>query len=390
MADNVPITAGSGTNIATDDVSGVHYQRVKLVDGTLDSSAAIPGDATNGLDVDVTRVKPDGTNTMPSLDSAARRGYVQISDGSASADIIAAGADNEANARARLEVCSHPTFYNGTTWDRFRGDITNGLDVDVTRLPALVAGTANIGDVDVASIAAGDNNIGNVDIVTVPAPLSTTGGGTEATAQRVTIASDSTGVLSVDDNGASLTVDGTVTVNATDLDIRNLSQAQDSVAIGDGTDTVAVSTAAADGESNTVNRLEVEAYEMGFNGSTWDRKRWSSPTFKCAQYTTTQTGAALWTPGSGKKIAVTALQIQAGGTTAGTVQVWFGASADTAYTRGTDAAVFDGEFAPSATLKPGVVQSFPYPLIGTADYVLRVTDSAAINPLTVTVWGFEI
>lgn len=27
----------------------VHYQRVKLVDGTLDSSAAIPGDATSGL-----------------------------------------------------------------------------------------------------------------------------------------------------------------------------------------------------------------------------------------------------------------------------------------------------------------------------------------------------
>jgi hypothetical protein len=38
----------------------------------------------------------------------------------------------------------------------------------VTTLPALVAGTANIGDVDVASIAAGDNNIGNVDVVTLP------------------------------------------------------------------------------------------------------------------------------------------------------------------------------------------------------------------------------
>jgi hypothetical protein len=39
--------------------------------------------------------------------------------------------------------------------------------------------------------------------------LSVVGGGTEATAQRVTIASDSTGVLSVDDNGSSLTVDNT-------------------------------------------------------------------------------------------------------------------------------------------------------------------------------------
>lgn len=63
MADNVAVTAGSGTNIATDDVGGVHYQRVKLVDGTLDSSAAIGGDATNGLDVDVTRVIPGTSAT---------------------------------------------------------------------------------------------------------------------------------------------------------------------------------------------------------------------------------------------------------------------------------------------------------------------------------------
>lgn len=39
------------------------------------------------------------------------------------------------------------------------------------------------------------------------------GGGVEAAALRVTLASDSTGVLSVDDNGGSLTVDGTVTAN---------------------------------------------------------------------------------------------------------------------------------------------------------------------------------
>lgn len=38
------------------------------------------------------------------------------------------------------------------------------------------------------------------------------GGGVEAAALRVTIASDSTGVLSIDDNGGSLTVDGTVAV----------------------------------------------------------------------------------------------------------------------------------------------------------------------------------
>lgn len=47
------------------------------------------------------------------------------------------------------------------------GDATNGLDVDVTRLPALVAGNANVGDVDVASIAAGNNNIGDVDVASI-------------------------------------------------------------------------------------------------------------------------------------------------------------------------------------------------------------------------------
>jgi len=37
--------------------------------------------------------------------------------------------------------------------------------------------------------------------------LDTAGGGTEAAAQRVTIANDSTGLLSIDDNGGSLTID---------------------------------------------------------------------------------------------------------------------------------------------------------------------------------------
>ena len=52
MADNVAITAGSGTTVATDDVSGVHYQRVKLDGGGDGAAAAIPGTTTKGLYVD--------------------------------------------------------------------------------------------------------------------------------------------------------------------------------------------------------------------------------------------------------------------------------------------------------------------------------------------------
>lgn len=55
MADNVAITAGTGTTIATDEVSvqttnGLgHVQFVKLVDGTLNGTDAIPGTTASGL-----------------------------------------------------------------------------------------------------------------------------------------------------------------------------------------------------------------------------------------------------------------------------------------------------------------------------------------------------
>lgn len=68
-----------------------------------------------------------------------------------------------------------------------------------------------------ANLAAGTNNIGDVDVLSVPAPLNVTGGGAEASALRVTLANDSSGVVSVDDNGSSITVDGTVSVAAESL-----------------------------------------------------------------------------------------------------------------------------------------------------------------------------
>lgn len=43
MADNVAVTAGAGTSIATDDIGGVHYQRVKVswgADGTGNETSA--------------------------------------------------------------------------------------------------------------------------------------------------------------------------------------------------------------------------------------------------------------------------------------------------------------------------------------------------------------
>ena len=51
--------------------------------------------------------------------------------------------------------------------------------------------------------------------------------------------------------------------------------------------------------------------------------------------------------------------------------------------------MFDGEFAPSATNKPGFAMTYPVPLRGTADFVLRLTTTNA-QSITVNVWGYEI
>ena len=78
---------------------------------------------------------------------------------------------------------------------------------------------------DAATIA---DNFANPDTTSVMSMLMgydgsawdrvTVGGGAEATALRVTIASDSTGVVTVDDGGGALTVDGTVTANLSATD----------------------------------------------------------------------------------------------------------------------------------------------------------------------------
>ena len=41
MADNVPVTPGSGATIATDDIGGVHYQIVKVAHGAADSATQV-------------------------------------------------------------------------------------------------------------------------------------------------------------------------------------------------------------------------------------------------------------------------------------------------------------------------------------------------------------
>lgn len=82
MADNLAWTPGSGATIAADDIGGVHYQRVKLSLGADGSAADAPGDGTNGLDVDVTRMPTSGTPTVTNVNDTAASTTILASNSS--------------------------------------------------------------------------------------------------------------------------------------------------------------------------------------------------------------------------------------------------------------------------------------------------------------------
>jgi hypothetical protein len=288
MADDLGYTPGAGATVATDEVGGAHYQRMKLTlgadgDNDGDVSEANPMPVAGNVDHDevdagapvkiggyASEARPasvaDGQRVNASF---SPRGALRVelwsesgAGGWVTGDTLPTEPDpgsppvkvgGVASSAAPSEAFTDDGdrvdawfLRNGAQatvvtagGDLIGGDDTNGLDVDVTRLPSLPAGNANIGDVGIASIAAGDNNIGNVDVVTLPAlpagnnnigdvdvatlpnvtigtmaalvagtanigdvdvltvpsPLSTAGNGTAAAAHRVTIASDSTGVV---------------------------------------------------------------------------------------------------------------------------------------------------------------------------------------------------
>jgi hypothetical protein len=112
-------------------------------------------------------------------------------------------------------------------------------------------------------------------------------------------------------------------------------------------------------------------------------------TWKSFNATTAQTGADVWDPSGGKKIAITSIVIGTYGTTAGRLILWFGDNADTTYSAGTDQLVLAASFAPSATSKPGLVFTPADPIFcTTADRELHITTDADLS-VDVAVYGYE-
>lgn len=105
MPDNLTTTTTvstipSGTVIATDEVGSAHVQIVKLMDGTDGGAGRIGGDATNGLDVDVTRVS--GTVRTQDRTDSAQLTYVTTATVAAGASTNLDSAQVTSATTARL------------------------------------------------------------------------------------------------------------------------------------------------------------------------------------------------------------------------------------------------------------------------------------------------
>lgn len=116
-------------------------------------------------------------------------------------------------------------------------------DAATKKLSVVSEGDAFSNDVnDLGIPAIGKDASGNAIIIPVPLPITDNGGaitvdGTVGISGTVTV-SGTVSVnepVSIDDNGGSITVD------ASDLDIRDLTHVSDSVKVGDGTDFLAIS-----------------------------------------------------------------------------------------------------------------------------------------------------
>jgi len=168
--------------------------------------------------------------------------------------------------------------FDGTSNQKIKTDASGNVQVDIVADAAGLATESTLSNLDttatsiLADTAAIDTSTSSIDtkltttnskltdIETNTDSLAVTGGGVEATALRVTLANDSTGVLSVDDNGGSLTVDGTVA--ATQSGTWNINNISGTVSLPTGaatestlssidTDTTTIATKVTDIETNT-------------------------------------------------------------------------------------------------------------------------------------------
>jgi hypothetical protein len=330
MADNVPITPGSGKDIATDDVASVHYQKIKVdLGGDGVSSPLVRGQQTKANSIPVTHASDDTV-------ALATGSKVQLTDGTTDATVRNLAANDALNVAIVDGSGNHITSIGGT------GGTSATDDADFT--PLSTTGTPVMAVYESAPTSVTDNDMGIIGI---------------DQNRRVKV--------SVDASTLDVAHDAADSGNPVKTGAKALSAMPAAVAANDRANNV----------SDLYGRQLVSHIDPGMFVT------------KQVEATSTQTGTTIWDPTSGKKIAVTGYQIGTGGTTAALVTIWFGDNADVTFTQGTDQVLFRGTLTPTATSTPGVISNLASPVFcTTADRELHYTTSAGIT-IYITIYGYE-
>ena len=147
MPDNVPISPGQGATIATDQdpVTGAHYQRVKLTDGTEGSSDKIQSDGQGSLQVYVTEADIEdlktGNANVKVVNGPDEVLHVRIvhqgrsQSGSCVPVVLASDHDPVPVASANLPLVGGALGANGAIWGPIPLAGCNGLTLQISVAP---------------------------------------------------------------------------------------------------------------------------------------------------------------------------------------------------------------------------------------------------------------
>lgn len=378
----------SGTNVPV-SVSGT-----VTISGTVTSNQGTPASLSNKWVVQVT----DGTNTMPTGDAVGRAIFNKITDGTNTATVTGSSALKIDGSAVTQPVSGTITANAGTgNFTVIQGTASNLLanvgglgasGASVVGNPVRIGGSDGTNARDILVDSSGRQIvIGAASSGSAVAGNPVLIGGSDGTNAR-TIKTATDGTVRIDPTGTTTQpVSGTITANQGGTWTISGDTAHDAVDSGNplkigfkassALPTAVSNSDRANGISDLWGRQLI---------SHIDPAMFVSKSFNA---TTTQTGTDVWSPASGKKIAVTSVVIGTYDTTAGRVILWFGDNADTTYTPGTDQVLLAASFAPSTTSKPGLVFTPASPIFcNTADRELHCTTDAGIS-IDITVHGYE-
>ncbi len=469
MADNFAITPGVGVTLGSDEVGGVHHQRVKLSLGADGTAIDAPGEGTNGLDVDVTRVQgtvavsaasalpvsdnggflsvddgagsltvdapatspvgvrlSDGTAFITALPVTDNGGNLSVDDGGGSLTVDGTVAATQSGTwtvaitgaaftgdalKVTGAVSSAATQTDKSTFTEGSGSVSvagavfndtissapaedqaaalritqrrglhvnlrkdDGAEIGIAALPIRVDPTGTttqpVSNADLGSIKTAvelaDDVVGTVgSAAPTKATLVAGSDGTNARALKT----NASGAVAVQDDGGSLTVDGTVTANQGGAPwAMNVTQFGGAAVVAAAAGVPRVGIVAADGSAIT----QASPLSVLPAGNVVRTVRRATVAF-----TASQTDQALLTPAGGKRLIIESIVLKVGG--GGEFAIFW-------TTESSANAVLDGNFAVDDIVTITFPNGHPSDAV---DVVLRYTSGAGASG-RVTVFGYEV